>query len=61
MRSFASLISRFTSPRQHAPEEFLISQAQLPAFTSAVIRAAIVQLPVCSSSRSMSALLNAKQ
>src|SRR5260370_33621502 len=41
-----SLAVRVTSPRQHLPEGFFTSQAQLPAFTSAVIRSATVECPV---------------
>jgi hypothetical protein len=35
-----------TLPKQHLPEGFFTSQAQLPAFTSAEIRSAIVERPV---------------
>jgi hypothetical protein len=35
-----------TLPRQHLPEGFFTSQAQLPAFTSVVIRSAMVERPV---------------
>ena len=59
--NMASLISRLTSPRQHTPAGFLISQAHLPALTSAVMCVAIVQPPVSAISRSMSARENPKQ
>src|SRR5207253_1653442 len=36
-------VMRVTLPRQHLPEGFFTSQAQLPAFTSAEIRSAIVE------------------
>src|SRR6266404_2169232 len=41
-----SLTVRVTSPRQHLPDGFFISQAQLPAFTSFLIRPRIVERPV---------------
>src|SRR5260370_30714655 len=48
------LTIRVTSPRQHLPEGFFISQAQRPASTSAVIRFATVDFPVLRISSQMS-------
>lgn len=42
----ASLTALFTSPRQQAPEGLLTSHAQFPAFSSAVMRAGMVDEPV---------------
>src|SRR5436309_588508 len=56
-----SFAARVTSPRQHLPDGFLTSQAQLPAFTSVLIRSATVDGPVSAISFSMSFLVNPKQ
>src|SRR6267154_1349094 len=56
-----SLTVRVTSPRQHLPDGFFISQAQLPAFTSFLIRPRIVERPVSRTSLWISFLVNPKQ
>src|SRR5260370_26298579 len=59
--SLASSTALFTSPKQHAPEGFLTSHAQRPAFTSALMRAGMLELPVSATSRRTSARLKLKQ
>src|SRR5260370_35272926 len=59
--SLASFTALFTSPKQHAPERFLTSHAHRPAFTSAVMRAGMLELPVSATSRRTSARLKLKQ
>lgn len=47
-RSFCvvqSLMALMISPRQHLPDGFLTSQAQRPAWTSALIRSGAVERP----------------
>src|SRR5579883_13290 len=56
-----SRTTRVTSPRQHFPEGFLSSHAQLPAFTSAAIRSGTVDRPVSAISFSISWRVKPKQ
>lgn len=56
-----SFTARYTSPKQHFPDGFLTSQAQLPALTSALIRLATVDFPVLPISFQMSCRAKPKQ
>src|SRR6266404_8277329 len=56
-----SLTIRVTSPRQHLPAGFFISQAQWPAFTSVIIRPRVVERPILTTSLCRSFLVNPKQ
>jgi hypothetical protein len=57
----ASLATRAASPKQHLPEGFFTSQAQFPAFTSAVIRSTTVDFPVSRISSKRSRRVKPKQ